>query len=152
MRGIRDTLLENSGLTVDQAEILVELYGASKLPEWTYRADSGTFVPIKKLREEMVHGTASISRRIKELGPDGMGFIEVGKTKARDRPSPRHFNEKALRITAAGLKVVKPIWEGYRRMAECLLEGVSKTDRQAHLRVNRKIQERLKPSAPWMAE
>jgi hypothetical protein len=49
-----------------------------------------------------------------------------------------------VRLTPEGVKVAKPIWERYMKLAEWLLEGVPQQDLDAHYRVNAMISARVK--------
>jgi len=49
-----------------------------------------------------------------------------------------------VRLTPEGVKVAKPIWERYMKLAKWLLEGVPQQDLDAHYRVNAMISARVK--------
>jgi DNA-binding MarR family transcriptional regulator len=140
---IRRAVLKELPLTVDEGDTLTLLYGLRKLGWTDVPVDRDGFVAVGDLRRALVHDPGKFSRRIK----DGVkrGLIEVRKSAVR-----RKYAE-AVRITEAGAKIAKQVWDRYRKLAAHLLEGVPQADLEAHCRVNEAISASIKAKQrnPW---
>lgn len=126
-----EVLSRNSPVTVDEADALIFLFGISKLGWDGLHIDDEGYVAISDLRSVLVHDRGLFSRRIQKLEHDG--FIE-GKQQMMLNPN-RHYLTR-VRITCAGAKIARSIWERYRKLAGDLLAGLSQEDLETQYRVN----------------
>lgn len=150
LKSMRSHVLGGVDMNLGKAQILIELYGAKELPQWSPRADDDGYVALRRLRDELVHDTGLLARSIGELEKDGM--IEVWSARKADGPMKAgvHVNGKALRITEKGASLAGQIWRRYWTMANELLRDVSDEDLAAHLRVNEAIRRNCR--APMFEE
>ena len=150
--------LGDSGLSVEEADILVLLYGLRELGWDDCRVDDDGFVTFKDLKSVLVHDASLFARRIKKLAGPSSGLVEVRRiTKHAD--SRLHGNTQQVRVTKAGIATAKPIWENFRKLsarlfASELLKGFSQDDLEVHLRVNDAISRTLRdwrdPAKRWL--
>lgn len=153
MPALRDYVLGGTGVNLQQAQFLVELYGARYLDKWRPQADPKGWVPLKAVISGFVHDTgnpAQVSRTIAELGEPktkkisgrevriGKGLIE--EPGEGDEPENVPPNGKALRITSLGTVYAIHIWNRYLAMAELVTEGIKPDDLQTHVEVSQKIE------------
>lgn len=117
-------------VSMDEADLLVYLLGAKKYSWTDVPFDKEGFVLTNDLRRVLVHDRGLFSRRIQKLLDAGLITSKQPTTPGRDR---RYV--VAVRITDAGVKVMKPIWQRYCQVAKKLFGGLSKADIAAHCRV-----------------
>jgi len=145
MPAMRRFVLAGKPLGLEEADILVDLYGAWRLHWPDPRADREGFVGFDGLLLSLVHTqTASrvlLSRRIREM--EEQGRVSIRKSKEDQKYLGRN---DGVRITAQGETEIIPIWEKYKALASKLLEGVSSVDREIHLSVNEAVLQRLRPA------
>lgn len=138
----RETL-GNSGLSVEEADILIYLMGALEYGWEEVPADREGFVALRDLKEALVHDPSLFARRLKKLAAGERPLIEVRRVSKRTH-SDLHGNSQQARITKAGVGVTVPIWDNFRRLSAKLLAGLPQADLEAHLRVNEAITRRLR--------
>jgi len=133
--------LGDSGLSLEEADILVLLYGLSELGWDDCRIDQEKYVTFRDLKSLLVHDASLFARRIKKLSESGRGLVEVRKVK---RTAGLHGNSMRVRISPLGIETVKPIWENFRKLAAKLftMEGLNKFS-HAELNIHRKINEEI---------
>jgi hypothetical protein len=142
-------LLGNCNLPMELVEILVDLYGAIYLGWPDPRARFG-HVTFRDLLETSVHGDthsdALLSLRLRRLKGDNLLVVQPipQRGQAAELRSGPRGSRSWVRLTPEGVKVAKPIWERYMKLAEWLLEGVPQQDLDAHYRVNAMISARVK--------
>jgi hypothetical protein len=140
--------LGDSGLGVEEADILVLLYGLRELRWDDCPVDRDGFVTFKDLKSVLVHDPSLFARRIKKMAAPKCALAEVRKVEnAADRGL--HGNSLRVRITASGIDAVRPIWESFRKLsarvfASDLLKGFSRAELDAHLRINDAISRTLR--------
>jgi hypothetical protein len=134
---------------MELVEILVDLYGAIYLGWPDPRARFG-HVTFRDLLETSVHGDthsdALLSLRLRRLKGDNLLVVQPipQRGQAAELRSGPRGSRSWVRLTPEGVKVAKPIWERYMKLAEWLLEGVPQQDLDAHYRVNAMISARVK--------
>jgi hypothetical protein len=140
--------LGDSGLGIEEGDIIVLLFGLRELGWDDCRVDADGFVTVKDLKSVLVHDASLFGRRIKKLAAPGCGMVEVRRiTKQTD---PRlHGNSQQVRITKAGIAAAKPIWENFRKLsarlfATDLLKGFSPAELATHVRINDAISRTLR--------
>ena len=111
-------VLGDSELNVEEADILVLLYGLRERgwPDCPVLADG--YVKFRDLKSITVHDASLFGRRIHKL--QSMGFVHVRSSREVDVKA--HANAQQVRIEEKGIKEVKPIWERYARFSEHLLK------------------------------
>jgi DNA-binding MarR family transcriptional regulator len=124
---IKKSVLKDSNLTFDQADILIDLYGARRLQWSTPPADTEGYVSFGDLKVSLVHTSATLTRRLDEL--KAAGLVEVrpaasiaGARKTMDK------KRKAARITKEGERKAGPVWEKYLRLCLNLMQGFEPED------------------------
>lgn len=135
------SVVAGSGFTVEEADLLVSLFGVREL-DWDDLAhDEDDFVPFKELENYLVHNPSLLSRRIRKLADAKPPLVEVAGAEAG---SGLHFNARRVRITGEGIKRIKPVWERYARMSANLLKDIPQRLLEAHVQVNEKISSRIR--------
>lgn len=138
--GVR-AVVAGSGFTVEEADLLITLYGARVLGWEDLKQDEEGFVPFKELEHYAVHNPSLLSRRIRKLAAARPALLEVA---AVGPESGLHFNAQQARITPEGIKRIKPVWERYCRMAAVLLKDMPQSKLEAHYWVNEQISEAIR--------
>jgi hypothetical protein len=92
---------------VDEADLLVSLYGARVLDWDDLNHNNEGFVAFNYLEKFLVHNPSLLSRRITKLAGAKPPLVKVENV---DPASGLHFNAKQVRITDEGVKKIEPIW------------------------------------------
>jgi hypothetical protein len=140
LQGVK-SVVAGSNFTVEQADLLVSLYGVRELDWDDLPHDAEGYVAYKELEQFLVHNPSLLSRRIRKLADRKPPLVEVGKPEAG---SGLHFNALRVRITAEGIKRIKPVWERFSRMSANLLQSIPPHLLEAHHRVNEQISARIR--------
>lgn len=140
LQGVR-SVVAGSGFTVEEADLLVSLYGVRELDWDDLSHDADGYVAFKELELYLVHNPSLLSRRIRKLVDAKPPLVEVRKPEAG---SGLHFNALCVRITAEGTKRIKPVWERFSRMSANLLQGIPPPLLEAHHEVNQAIIARIR--------
>ena len=136
------SVVAGSGLTVEETDLLVDLFGVRELGWDDLPHDKENYVAFKELERFLVHNPSLLSRRIRKLAAAKPPLVEVAEVDART--SGLHFNSLRVRITAEGVKRIKPVWDRFARMSANLLQGIPKGLLEAHHRVNEEISARIR--------
>jgi len=144
LQPLRDEVLADCDLPLEQANLLVELHGVRHLG-WTEPASVGDgFVRFQTLLACLVHETGMFSRRIAAL--EQAGLLETRK--ACQVPelagAGLHRNTQVARITATGRRKIAPVWRKYEQLAEALLSELPAAKLEAHYEVNQFIRTKIK--------
>ena len=140
LQGVK-SVVAPSGFTVEEADLLVSLYGVKELGWDDLAHDADDYVAFKELEAFLVHNASLVSRRIRKLADTKPPLVEVGKPEAG---SGLHFNALRVRITGEGIKRIQPVWERFARMSANLLQGIPPRLLEAHHRVNEEISVRIR--------
>jgi hypothetical protein len=140
LQGVK-SVVAPSGFTVEEADLLVSLFGVRELGWDDLAHDADDYVAFKELELYLVHNASLLSRRIRKLADAKPPLVEVGKPEAG---SGLHFNALRVRITRDGIKRIKPVWERFARMSANLLQGIPPRLLEAHHEVNRIISDRIR--------
>jgi hypothetical protein len=135
------SVVVGSGFTVEAADLLMSLYGVRELGWDDLPHDADNYVAFKELEHYLVHNPSLLSRRIRKLADAKPPLVEVAEAKAG---SGLHFNALRVRITAEGVKRIKPVWERFARMSANLLEGIPPHLLAAHHQINEEISARIR--------
>jgi hypothetical protein len=111
----------HTGFTVEQTDLLVSLFGVRELGWNDLPHDDEHYVAFKELEQFSVHNPSLLSRRIRKLADAKPPLVEVAEAKAG---TGLHFNALRVRITAEGVKRIKPVWERFARMSANLVQGI----------------------------
>ena len=138
--------LGDSGLSVEEADILVLLYGLCELNWDDCPVDEDGCATFKDLKSILVHDPSLFARRIKKLAAPDYSLVEVKKVK---EAAGLHGNSLRIHITKAGIDAVKPIWERFRKLssklfASDMLKGFSQAELEAHTRINEAVSRTLR--------
>ena len=140
LQGVK-SVVAGTGFTVEAADLLMSLYGVRELGWDDLPHDQEHYVAFKELEQFLVHNPSLLSRRIRKLADAKPPLVQVEKPKAG---SGLHFNALRVRITAEGIKRIRPVWERFARMSANLLEGIPPRLLKAHHRVNNEISARIR--------
>jgi hypothetical protein len=140
LQGVK-SVVAGSGFGVEEADLLVSLFGVRELGWDDLPHDAEHYVAFKALEDYLVHNPSLLSRRIRKLAEAKPPLVEVRKPEAG---SGLHFNALRVRITGEGVKRIKPVWERFAQMSANLLQGISQRLLEAHYRVNEEISARIR--------
>ena len=140
LQGVK-SVVAGSGFGVEEADLLVSLFGVRELGWDDLPHDAEHYVAFKALEDYLVHNPSLLSRRIRKLAEAKPPLVEVRKPEAG---SGLHFNALRVRITGEGVKRIKPVWERFAQMSANLLQGISQRLLEAHYRVNEAICARIR--------
>src|SRR5207249_12118407 len=135
LHGVR-AVVAGSGFSVEEADLLISLYGVKELDWDDLEHDKESFVAFNQLERYLVHSGSLLSRRIRKLADAKPPLLEVADA---DPTSGQHFNAKRVRITKEGIKRIEPVWKRYQQMSATLLEGIPQRLLDAHYDVNQRI-------------
>ena len=141
LQGVK-SVVAGSGFTVEESDLLVCLFGVRELGWNDLPHDVEDYVPFKELEHYLVHNPSLLSRRISKLATAKPPLVEVAQVDART--SGLHFNALRVRITRAGIRQIKPVWERFARMSANLLQGIPERLLEAHYQVNEAISARIR--------
>ena len=133
------SVVGGSGLTVEESDLLVSLFGVRELGWEDLPRDAEHYVAFKDLEMFLVHNPSLLSRRIRRLAGMKPPLLEVAEA-----GTGLHFNALRVRITAEGTKRIRPVWDRFTRMSARLVEGIEPRLLEAHHRVNAEISARLR--------
>ncbi|HEV7927529.1 MAG TPA: hypothetical protein VGR14_19415 [Verrucomicrobiae bacterium] len=134
-------VVAGSGLTVEEADLLVSLFGVRKLGWDDLEHDREGFVAFSQLERFLVHNASLLSRRIRKLASAKPPLVQVADA---DLALGQHFNSKRVRITKEGAKRTEPIWNRFQKMSTNLMEGIPLRLLNAHHQVNTEISTRVR--------
>lgn len=140
LQGVK-SVVAGSGFTVEEADLLVSLFGVRQLGWEDLPHDTDDFVAFQALEDYLVHNPSLLSRRIRKLADAKPPLVEIRKPEAG---SGLHFNALRVRITGEGIKRIQPVWERFARMSANLLEGIPPRLLAAHHQVNQAIIARIR--------
>jgi hypothetical protein len=140
LQGVK-SVVAGSGFGVEEADLLISLFGVRELGWDDLAHDAAAYVAFKELELYLVHNPSLLSRRIRKLADAKPPLVKVGKPKAG---SGLHFNALRVRITSEGIKRIKPVWERFDQMSANLLQGIPTRLLAAHYRVNEEISARIR--------
>jgi DNA-binding MarR family transcriptional regulator len=135
LRPAAKALVQDSGLSVEEADILVLLYGLRKLGWNDCRVYADGFVNFTELKANTVYDPSLFTRRISKL--KGLEMVRVRS--GREADPTLHGKAQQVRIEDAGIAAIKPVWEQYTAFCNELLKGFSPGDLKAHQRINEAI-------------
>ncbi|HZM03481.1 MAG TPA: hypothetical protein VFC44_10675 [Candidatus Saccharimonadales bacterium] len=141
-------MLGDSGLSVEEADILVLLYGQRELEWEDCPVDEDGFVTFKDLKSILVHDPSLFARRIKKMAGAKTQLVEVKKVQKTSDPG-LHGNSLRVRITGTGIVVARPIWENFRKLSATLfgsepLKEFSAEQITTHAKINDAISRALR--------
>jgi hypothetical protein len=139
--------LGDSGLSVEEADILIILLGVRELGWDDCPVDENGFVTFHDLKSVLVHDASLFARRLKKLAAPGCAMVEVRRITKQAAPR-LHGNAQQVRITKIGIAAAKPIWERFRKLSAKLfasehLSSFAQAEFEAHMRVNDAISRTL---------
>ena len=145
VREMERTVMKDCPLTIDMADVLIDLWGARRLGWDEPQANKDGFVTVRALRDSLVHSGALLSIRLKKL--KAAGYLEIEKIPqtgpaALLRQGP-NSSRSWVRILPAGEEIAKRLWTRYQQLGERLLADVPVTQRKAHIEVNAAIRRRI---------
>jgi hypothetical protein len=140
LQGVK-SVVAGSGFTVEEVDLLASLFGVRELGWDDLPHDADYYVAFKALENFLTHNPSLLSRRIRKLANVEPRLVVVGKPEVG---SGLHFNALRVRITAEGIKRIKPIWERFSRMSANLLQGIPPRLLEAHHEINQEISARIR--------
>jgi hypothetical protein len=140
LQGVK-SVVAGTGFTVEAADLLISLFGVRELGWDDLPHDEDNYVAFKELEQFLVHNPSLLSRRIRRLAVTKPPLVEVAEAKAG---SGLHFNALRVRITAEGVKRIRPVWTRFQQMSANLLQGIPPGLLVTHHRVNLEISARIR--------
>jgi DNA-binding MarR family transcriptional regulator len=140
LRPVSKALVQNSGLGVEAADLLVLLYGFRKLGWKDCPVYDEGFVNFTDLKTTTVYDPGLFTRRIGTLVKAKMVEVRSG----REAKQKLHGKAKQVRIENAGITAIKPIWDRYVQFCEELLKEFSADDLKVHQAINERISQILR--------
>jgi DNA-binding MarR family transcriptional regulator len=134
-----ERLLVGAGLTFEEAELMLELFGAWKLGWKVPPCDPEGYVIQKALENVLGNSQPHVSRRVGQL--EQKGYV-VAKRVARSGILRKAHK---VRLAQPGLELTASIWEHYQRLAEKILQGVPPEQRLKHYLVCQSVCARVRP-------
>ena len=134
-------VVKNTRLTMEEADLLLCLYGVNEPGQDTLARDGHGFVTCHELADTLIQNPSLLSRRIIRLAKHSPPLVEVAKG---DAAVGHHWNSKRVRITSDGGKEIAGVWERYQVLAASLLQGIPEPDRVTHQQINRDIRRRIR--------
>lgn len=138
-------VIAGSGITLEKADLLMDLYGAKVMRWLDPPADEAGYVTFRALKQSLVHSQALLSRRITEL--ETAGLVETKKTKDVSQSSSRANidpKSKSVRISSKGISVIAPVYKKYEDFCELLFQDISVEDQNTLLRLNESVMNKLR--------
>ena len=133
LRKVKAPMLRGSRLTYEEADLLCDLYGASKLDWKEPESDSDGNVPISALNSSL-QSPELLSRRIAKM--EKLGFV-------KRVPDPLDGRKFSLSITDSGIEEIEPVYERFVSTCERILRNVSIKDTKDLHALNEKIMKEL---------
>lgn len=140
LQGVK-SVVAGSGFTVEEADLLISLFGVRELGWDDLPHDADDYVAFKELEHFLVRNATLLSRRLGKLAGTKPPLVEVAEAKAG---TGLHFNALRVRITGEGVERIQPVWERFSRMSANLLQGIPTRLLEAHYRVNEEISARIR--------
>jgi DNA-binding MarR family transcriptional regulator len=135
-----DRLLVRAGVTFEEAELMLELFGPWKLGWNVPACDPEGYVIQKALERVLINSQAHISRRVAQL--EQKGYV-VTKRVARSGILRKAHK---VRLAQRGQELTAWIWENYKRLAQKILQGVPAEQRLKHYLVCQRVCARIRPA------
>ena len=139
---IKKHVLPGSGLTLEEADLLLDLFGAARLGWSDPPADEHEYVTFSALKASLVHSPSALSRRVASL--QKAGLLEARKVHKIARDAKADRRSLALRITPAGVKRIEPVYRRYANLCQRLLCNVSSADQSTIQQVNDGLMEKAR--------
>ena len=140
LRPVSKALAHGSDLGVEEADLLIHLYGFRKLGWNDCKVYDDGFVNFTDLKSATVYDPGLFTRRISKLKERKLVLVRLGR---KFDPS-LHGKAQQVRIEAVGIAVIKPIWERFEQFCSELLKEFSADDLKVHQAVNERISEILR--------
>ena len=126
---IKRKVTPGMGLTLEQADLLLDLYGARRLGWPEPKAIEGGWVTFAALKESLVHARELLTRRLRDLG-DG-GYVEIIPVpKEEAKALGIDSKSKKVRILQKGEEKAKEIYNRYGRACLDLINRLPAEQRE----------------------
>jgi len=112
---IKRKVMPGIGLTVEQADLLIDLYGARRLQWPDPKAIEGGWVTFSALKESLVHARELLTRRLADL--EKGGYVEIASV-PREEAKALGIDSKSkkVRILPKGEERARVVYERYGRV------------------------------------
>jgi hypothetical protein len=144
---IKQRVMPGTGLTLEQADLLLDLYGAAKLGWNDPKPIQGGWVTFAALKASLVHARELLTRRLSDLQQAGLVEV-VAVPKEESKALGIDSKSKKARILPKGEHTAKEIYERYCRVC---LELISRlpADQRGQAQSARKFNEALIEVLRW---
>jgi len=144
---VRKQIFTKSGLTAEQASLLIELEGTLSFgAPFQSLADPDGCVGFLDLAHRLTLTSPGLSRRMSDL--ETRGWIEQRPVaKAAIAGQKRHGNSKRFIITATGRKRIAPVVRGLMALSGELFKGMTFEQRQSCYEIIEMLRERAEELA-----
>lgn len=142
---IQKRVLADVKLTMDEADLLLDLYQAWKLKCEEPNADAEGFVSFRALRKSLLNPTL-FSRRISKLNRASLLELREDKENVKNLPKEEKVDKrsKSARITQEGIRQIAPLYERYGKLCDELLQDIPGKDQKTVYQVNLSVIKKLR--------
>jgi hypothetical protein len=122
---VKEHVIKGSGLTLEQADLLFDIYGAVELGWPDPKAIKGGWVTLSALKKSLVHAPELITRRLADL--EASGLVEMASmTREETRELGIDAKSKKVRLRPMGAEKGKTVYDRYCEVCLKLLNRLPK--------------------------
>jgi hypothetical protein len=130
---VKGHIIAGTGLALEQADLLYDLYGAAELGWPDPKAINGGWVPLAELKKSLVHSPELLTRRLADLRRNDLVEL-TAMTKEEIRELGMDAKSKKARIRPAGKEKAKIVHDRNCRVCLQLLNRLPPKDLQNALK------------------
>jgi len=144
---IKQRVIPGTGVTLEQADLLLDLYGAAKLGWTDPKPIKGGWVTYAALNDSLVHARELLTRRLSDL--QQAGLVEVAPVpKYEAKALGIDSKSKKARILLKGEQIAKETYDRYCRVCLDLLNRLPE-DLRAQAQNVRQFNEAIIEALRW---
>lgn len=146
---LRQILLTHPAMTMEVAQILVHLYIRRCVSLRTASTPPLDFVTFKELQNSLLVQQPLLSKRLSHAQHfkwiENLSHRELDPELPPEQLAGYRGKSRLIRISDAGVQLVRPIWERYCKLARMVLANVPPDELRVYLKINVLIQDRIAP-------
>jgi hypothetical protein len=109
---IKEHVIKGSGLTLEQTDLLLDIYGAVELGWPDPKAIKGGWVTLAAIKKSLVHAPELLTRRLSDL--ETSGLLEMASmTREETRELGIDSKSKKVRVRPKGVEKGKMVYDRY---------------------------------------
>jgi hypothetical protein len=122
---VKEHVIAGSGLTLEETDLLLDIYGAVELGWPDPKATKGGWVTLSALKKSLVHAPELITRRLADL--ENSGLVEMASmTREETRELGIDAKSKKVRLLPKGSEKGKMVYDRYCGVCLKLLNRLPK--------------------------